>query len=198
MDALVSNKKRLFLSAINTSVFLPIHARSLIMLTGLLVACFPVSAAERSTLVILDLGITDTMYGEANHHPMDEADSKRMKLAAEALREALTDHPQYQLVDHRALDAAVESAAQEGHQAMHRCASCQMAVAETLGADFILAGHVRKTSNLILVMSLELRDVQRGTSLERGQVHMRGNTDESWRRAALYLLEHELALIAGE
>lgn len=198
MGALVSNKNKLVLSAINTSAFLPLRALSLIMLIGLLLACLPASAAERNTLVVLDLGITDTMYGEASHHPMDEADAKRMSLAAETLREALVNHPQYQLVDHRALDAAVESATQGGHQAMHRCANCQMAVAETLGADFILAGHVRKTSNLILTMSLELRDVQSGASLERGQVHMRGNTDESWRRAALYLLEHEFALIVRE
>ena len=168
------------------------------MLIGLLFACLSASAAERSTLVILDLGITDTMYGEASHQPMDEADAKRMKLAAEILREALADHPLYQLVDHRALETVVESAIQGSHQAMHRCASCQMAVAERLGANFILAGHVRKTSNLILTMSLELRNVQSGASLERGQVHMRGNTDESWRRAAFYLLEHELALIADE
>ena len=198
MGTLVSNKKKIILSTTNTSIFLPIRVRSLIMLIGLLFACLPVSAAERNTLVILDLGITDTMYGEASHHPMDEADAKRMKLAAEALREALADHPQYRLVDHRALEAAVESAIQGSHLAMHRCASCQMAVAETLGADFILAGHVRKTSNLILTMSLELRDIQSGASLERGHAHMRGNTDESWRRAAFYLLEHELALIADE
>src|SRR5690554_2350538 len=197
MDALISNKKKLILSAIN-SAFPPLRALSLIMLIGLFLACLPASATERNTLVVLDLGITDTMYGEASHHPMDEADAERMSLAAETLREALADHPQYQLVDHRALEAAVESAIQGSHQAMHRCASCQMAVAETLGADFILAGHVRKTSNLILTMSLELRDVQSGASLERGQAHMRGNTDESWRRAALYLLEHELGLIADE
>lgn len=198
MGAFFPNKKKSVLSAINRSAFFPPRTLSLVMLIGLLLAGLPASATERNTLVVLDLGITDTMYGEASHHPLDEADAKRMKLAAEALREALVNHPEYQLVDHRALDAAVESAIQASHQAMHRCANCQMAVAETLEADFILAGHVRKTSNLILVMSLELRDVQSGASLERGQVHMRGNTDESWRRAALYLLEHEFALIVRE
>lgn len=191
MDARFSNKNKLALSASDSTVFSPLRALSLIVLIGLLLASFSISAAERNTLVVLDLGITDTTYGEASHHPTDEADAKRMKLAAEALREALIDHPHYQLIDHAALDAAAESATQGSHQALHRCASCQMAVAETLGADFILAGHVRKTSNLILAMALELRDVQSGMSLERGQVHMRGNTDQAWRRAALYLLEHE-------
>lgn len=175
----------------------PVRTLITVILIGLLLNCSATSASERTTLLILDLGMIDTTLGEPSHLPLDDADAQRLKMAADVLREALVDHNDYQLVDHRALDAAVAAATKKG-QPLHRCANCQLAVAEALGAGAIMAGHVRKVSNLILVMNLELRDVRSGRSIKRGQIHMRGNTDESWRRAALSLLEHEFQLIRRE
>ncbi len=153
-------------------------------------------AGGARALVVLDFGIVDTTQGMASYRPHDEADAERLKMAAEVVREALAEHEEYRLVDHSLLEAAVEDAT-EGRQHLHRCAACQLAVAEALGAEAILAGRVHKVSNLILVMSLELREVESGETIARGQVSMRGNLDESWRRAARSLLRHHLDLIGG-
>ncbi|MCC5812238.1 MAG: DUF3280 domain-containing protein [Ectothiorhodospiraceae bacterium] len=160
----------------------------------LLCAWAVTASAERTSLLVLDLGIVDTTLGEASYTPHDPDDADRLKMAAAVLREALAEHPSYQLVDHAQLDVAVQEAT-GGWRQMHRCDTCRAAVAETLGADHILTGHVRKISNLILVMNVELHDVSSGERIAAGQVHMRGNTDASWRRAALALLKRELGLI---
>lgn len=155
---------------------------------------WPVAAlAEPRSLVILDFGIIDTSLGETSYRPHDPADEQRLSLTAQVLRDALADHPDYRLVDHSGLDEAVAEAAAGRH--LHRCTSCQMAVAEALGAEVMLAGNVRKISNLILHMSMELHDVARNEIIASGNVNIRGNTDTSWERGALSLLRNQLHLL---
>ena len=155
---------------------------------------WPASAVpEPRSLVILDFGIIDTTLGDTSYRPHDPADERRLTETAEALREALANHPDYRLVDHTALDDAVAEAAAGRH--LHRCPSCQIAVAEALGAEVILAGSVRKISNLILHMSLELHDVARDRRIAGGNVNIRGNTDVSWERGARSLLKNQLHLL---
>ena len=149
--------------------------------------------AEPRSLVILDFGIIDTTLGETSYHPHDPADEHRLARTAQVLRKALADHPDYRLVDHAALDDAVAEAAAGRH--LHRCPSCQIAVADALGAEVILAGSVRKVINLILHMSLELHDVARNERIAGGHVNIRGNTDASWERGAMSLLRNQLDLL---
>ncbi|WP_290648483.1 DUF3280 domain-containing protein [Aquisalimonas sp.] len=164
---------------------------------GVLLAWSDALPAERRSLVVLDFGIVDTTRGEPSYSPYEEDDGQRLKMAAEVMREALADHEDYRLVDHGPLEAAVEDAT-NGRRHLHRCPACQVAVAQALGAEVVMAGSVQKVSNLILVMSVELREVEIGETIRRGQVHMRGNVDESWRRAAVSLLKHHLELISPE
>jgi TolB-like protein len=70
------------------------------------------------------------------------------------------------------------------------CNGCDTAMAAKLGADYALTGEVRKISNLILSLELNLRDADTGTTLRAGTVDIRGNTDESWQRGFSYLLRN--------
>jgi hypothetical protein len=51
---------------------------------------------------------------------------------------------------------------------------------------------VQKVSNLILNMNIYVRDVHTGNLDAVISVDLRGNTDESWFRAASYLLRNRL------
>ncbi len=70
------------------------------------------------------------------------------------------------------------------------CNGCDTAMAAELGADYALTGEVRKISNLILSLELNLRDAESGQTLRAGTVDIRGNTDETWRRGFSYLLRN--------
>jgi hypothetical protein len=70
------------------------------------------------------------------------------------------------------------------------CNGCDTALARELGADYALTGEVRKISNLILSLELNLRDAESGKMLRAGTVDIRGNTDESWLRGFSYLLRN--------
>jgi hypothetical protein len=51
---------------------------------------------------------------------------------------------------------------------------------------------VQKVSNLILNVNLQIREVASGRLVQSGSVDIRGNTDESWRRGTVYLMEHRI------
>jgi Protein of unknown function (DUF2380) len=72
------------------------------------------------------------------------------------------------------------------------CNGCELPLARQLGADFAAVGWVQKVSNLILNVNLQIRDVATGRLVQSGSVDIRGNTDESWRRGTVYLLERRI------
>jgi hypothetical protein len=75
---------------------------------------------------------------------------------------------------------------------LRSCNGCELPLARQLGADFAAVGWVQKVSNLILNVNLQIRDVASGRLVQSGSVDIRGNTDESWRRGTLYLLERRI------
>jgi hypothetical protein len=75
---------------------------------------------------------------------------------------------------------------------LRSCNGCDLVFGRDLGADFVAVGWVQKVSNLILNLNLQVRDVRSGATVAVGSVDIRGNTDESWRRGALYLLERRI------
>ncbi|MBB4187201.1 hypothetical protein GGE07_003865 [Sinorhizobium terangae] len=70
------------------------------------------------------------------------------------------------------------------------CNGCDVRMAAQLGADYVLVGEVRKISNLILSISLVLRDVRSGEMLRGLAVDIRSNTDDSWLRGLHYILKN--------
>jgi hypothetical protein len=72
------------------------------------------------------------------------------------------------------------------------CNGCERDLGRELGADFVVIGWVQKVSNLILNLNMQVRDVASGAIVSAASVDIRGNTDDSWRRGALYLLEHRI------
>lgn len=72
------------------------------------------------------------------------------------------------------------------------CNGCDADFARELGADVAITGEVHKTSNLILAISVYVRDAQTGAMVSGGSTDIRGNNDEMWTRGVDYILKHRL------
>jgi Protein of unknown function (DUF2380) len=55
-----------------------------------------------------------------------------------------------------------------------------------------ITDHLRKVSNLILNMNVQVSDAKTGPVISVKSVDMRGNTDESWSRAIDWLIRYDL------
>ena len=152
---------------------LPIPALALAVLTG------PVAAADRVALLPFELVNTSleaTRPDEVARIAMlDRMVTERM--AATGL----------EMVDPAPIAAEVLA-----RGSLRTCNGCERELGRQLGADFVAVGWVQKVSNLILNLNLRVRDVAGGAIVAAGTVDIRGNTDESWRRGVLYLLEHRI------
>jgi hypothetical protein len=51
----------------------------------------------------------------------------------------------------------------------------------------VLTGHVRKVSSLIMALWVDIRDADSGRPILRKVLDFRGDTDQAWQLAALYL-----------
>ena len=103
------------------------------------------------------------------------------------LREGMEASGRYVFVD--TAPVAGEAAR---HASMANCNGCDARLAAALGAELAVTGIVQKTSNLILSISILIRDAATGRLVGGGSADMRGNTDESWTRAVDFILNNRI------
>ena len=144
-----------------------------------------VARAAPSQVAVFDFELIDTsLQGEVDGPRSDE--QGRLMRAGDQVRKALADSGRFTV-----LDIAPVNAAAHGSN-LQACGGCEVALARQLGADLVITGTVQKVSNLILNINVYLRDVHTGQLVTVMSADMRGNTDESWTRAADYLLRNRL------
>ncbi len=114
-------------------------------------------------------------------------ESRRLAALEERLREALAESGRYAFVE----TAPVAEKAARYHN-LANCNGCDARLAAELGADLALTGEVQKTSNLILSISVYIRDAETGALVGGGSADIRGNTDESWARGIDYILRNRI------
>ena len=119
--------------------------------------------------------------------PIDEAERARLAMVEARLREKLLEADRYGFVD----TAPVAEKADRYENLAH-CNGCDAALAKELGADVAITAEVQKTSNLILSMSVYVRDAETGALVGGGSADMRGNTDDTWRRAVDYIVRNRM------
>jgi len=151
-----------------------------------MLAMVPVAArAAPSQVAVFDFELIDTsLQGEVDGPRSDE--QGRLMRAGDQVRKALADSGRFTV-----LDIAPVNVAAHGSN-LQACGGCEVALARQLGADLVITGTVQKVSNLILNINFYLRDVHTGQLVTAMSADMRGNTDESWTRAADYLLRNRL------
>ena len=141
--------------------------------------------ADPPKVAVFDFELVDTsLQGEVDGPRRDE--QGRLMRAGDQLRRGLAESGKFVL-----LDVAPVNAAAHGSN-LQACGGCDVQYAQQLGADLAITGVVQKVSNLILNMNIYLRDVHTGHLITSMSADFRGNTDESWSRAASHLLRNRL------
>jgi uncharacterized protein DUF2380 len=143
------------------------------------------ACADPPKVALFDFELLDTsLQGEVEGPRADEQD--RLMRTGDQLRKALAESGRFTI-----LDIAPVHAAAHGSN-LQACGGCDLQYAQRLGADLAITGVVQKVSNLILNMNVYVRDVHSGRLMTSMSADLRGNTDESWSRAANYLVRNRL------
>jgi len=152
-----------------------LHASLAAAALGLVLAVSPARAEPRTAVAVANFDFLDTS-GEAKDQ--SETHVRRLKALSDFLREQLAGSSKLELMklpceaaQCTATDPGFEQLAQQAKQA---------------GARFVVIGIVKKTSTLIgwIEYSVLRVDDQRAVCGEL--ITYRGDTDESWRRAAKF------------
>ena len=110
----------------------------------------------------------------------------RLAMASQRLREALITEELYDVIDSTPVAQSIRTEA--AHQSLLRCNGCELDIAREAGADSVLLAWVRKISNLILNVNIEVRDAKTGEVVLGKTVWMRGNNDRSWQRGIDFMV----------
>jgi hypothetical protein len=157
---------------------------SVVVLIGLL-GFLAGASARQPAIAVFDLELVDaSVDGTVNGPRADE--QARLMWLSERLRQRLSASDRFFLID---VAPVADSARASNLQA---CGGCDARLADRIGADLALTGTVYKVSNLILNLSLNIREAKTGRLVAAMNADFRGNTDESWSRALDWLLRNRL------
>ena len=159
--------------------------RSRIRAPWLCAACLllsiPVAAAEK--VAVFDPELYDTS-GEG----VREDQQRRLAMIGERLRAAVEASDRYEVVDAEPVRARLAAG-----PPLRTCATCAPDAAAELGADLAVLTTVHKVSNLIISITLALREASpNGATRGVHSAEIRGNTDESWDHGLRWLLRNRL------
>ncbi len=153
-----------------------------VSLVAVLTAAPHAYADDPKSVAFFGLEFVNTSPGATT--PEEE---QRLAAMAERLVAALAASGRYEFVD---ISPVAEEAGR--YASLAHCYGCDARLAAKLGADLAMTGEVQKTSNLILSVSIFMRDAGTGNLVGGGSADMRGNTDESWRRAFDYIVRNRI------
>ncbi|MBN9673338.1 DUF3280 domain-containing protein [Labrenzia aggregata] len=138
---------------------------------------------KNSELAVLGFSFVD-MSTEGAYNGARDDQTARVQLLNTALRDRLSQEGFTVLSNEpiaEALDAIKNPA---------RCNNCELKLARELGARYVVVGEIRKISNLILSISLVMREAETGVMVRALAVDIRSNTDKSWLRGLNYILKN--------
>src|SRR6056297_572036 len=141
------------------------------LLTALLLPA-AAGAEEPRRVAFLGVKLLDMSMGTTS-----DAERSRLAMLEDRLEAAFAAAPGYAMVDTAPVADRLDRISN-----IADCNGCDARLAGDLGADLAMTGEVQKTSNLILHISVYLRDAETGALVGGGSADIRGNTDESWRR----------------
>lgn len=150
---------------------------------GICVLTGAAAAGQKVAVFPFELAQGDVVPGTPDKHV---AEQKRLDEVTRDLRDSLAKSG-FEVIDTAPVAAKVAAAN------LQSCGDCTDDFARELGADYAVTGVVYKVSELVLSMNVRVRDAATSTPLTSAVVDMRGNTDESWRRAISYLYRNVLS-----
>lgn len=158
-------------------------AAALLSLPGQAAQC-----AEPKRVAVLDVELMKADYLPDPHRITPE-ERGRLDMIADLIRDRLRAEG-YDPVPAAQTRAAIRAA--DPGQYLHACNGCERDIARDLGADWVAVGWIQLVSYLILNLNVLVIDVESGAPVARAFVDLRGNTERSWRRATIYMLDNIL------
>lgn len=119
--------------------------------------------------------------------PKPSKEGPKIALATDELRKLLAASGRYEVIDLAALATEIKAA-----QPLHKCNGCEADLAKNAGADVLVVGLVEKASDVLLNMTIEIRDVASGKAERVGSIVVQGNTDDMWLRSVRWLCKNWL------
>jgi hypothetical protein len=135
-------------------------------------------------LLVMDFEIIDTSQEPADQRADHE---RRLAQSRDAIASALSARRTYEIVDSRDIRADLDSILKQTY--IRTCNGCELALARKAGAELVLTGVVNKVSTLILSMGVSIARVSTGELIFHQGFDFRGDTDQSWARAAKFFAE---------
>ena len=142
----------------------------------------PAPAPGLRSIAVLQIELLD----EHDNPATKAAQEIRLGHALQQLREELRSRGLYRVVDPDPAQALQEKLRAQ-QEFFYRCDDCAAQVGQQLGVDLVMTPWVQKVSELILNFNVQIFDVAAGKVIFSKSVDMRGNEDESWRRAVRFL-----------
>ncbi|MDQ0327598.1 hypothetical protein J2R99_003467 [Rhodopseudomonas julia] len=133
-------------------------------------------------IAVFDFELVNTSTGD----PPNAAEKQRLAMLSDRLREALGADKTFAVVD---IAPVRERVAETRLQA---CGNCDRSFAETVGADLSMVPVIHKMSELILNISIAVRDVKTGRIIAGFNADIRSNTDRSWQKGLDWLLVNRI------
>lgn len=138
-------------------------------------------------LAVFDIELDD--YRDRASSAEQPGDAYHLLLATEALKRALNQSGQYQVVNTQPTNGVTRH-----FQALRDCKGCEAEVASRMGADRSLLVFVTRVSMTDYVMSYQMRDASDGRALASGSTDLRMGANYSWSRGAAWLANHKLMI----
>ena len=144
--------------------------------------------AEPKRVAVLDVELLKADYLPDPHRITPE-ERRRLDMVADLIRDRLRAEG-YDPVPAAQTKAAIQAA--DPGQYLHACNGCERDIARDLGADWVAVGWIQLVSYLIINLNVLVIDVESGAPVGHAFVDLRGNTERSWRRATIYMLDNIL------
>lgn len=118
--------------------------------------------------------------------PPTAADNARLPKLTDELRKLLADSGKYDIVSTDPVKAKAHS------EDLRSCGGCADDYTRKLGARLAITGQIQKVSNLILNITVYIKDLEAKTPEQAYGVSIRGDTDESFDRGIKYIVANKI------
>ena len=146
---------------------------------------------DTRTIAIFRCEMFDTS-GASN--PIQKAqEEKRLDRVTQLITEGYDKDARYTTIDGAqasTVDSPYARLAKDG--IISTCNGCEAKLARAINATHSLGCLVHKVSNLIMSITVYMRDANTEQLLEQHSADLRGNSDQSWERTALWLLKNRI------
>ena len=150
------------------------------LFTALLVA---MPACAEQTAAVFDFQLANLAQLPPTQHDKD-----RLPALSDLLRKEIADSGRYKVIP---LTSHVKDEVQKAAE-LRSCGGCAVTFAKQMGAQVAITAQVQKVSDLILDMTVFVKEVDTGKPEQAYSVSIRGDQDTSFNHGVKFLVHDEM------